>query len=130
VCQLVAVHLQQLVRAVWFMVEVSYSGGISAFLNTISQSVLAPVVGLFVGVLVINLATRGRGSGRNLDLAALCVVPAIALDLLLTLAAGASGWRPTSYIVIGVISLGGIWFLALIVLAASLVRRAGQGTEE
>jgi hypothetical protein len=58
------------------------------------------------------------------------VVPAITLDMLLTLTAGASGWRPEPYIVIAVISVGAIWWLALLVLAASLVRRGGQGAGE
>lgn len=129
--QLIAVHLQQLVRATWFMLQVSYAGGISTLLNTISQSVLAPVVGAFIGVIVLHLMTRGRGGGhRNLDMAALCVVPVVTVDLLLTLVAGASGWKPDPLVVLPAFSLGVVWSLCLIVLAGTSARRGDPERDE
>ena len=78
VLQLVAEQLPQLVRSLWFLFAVSYSGGISAFFNTVSQALLVPVVAIFIGALAANISTRGVArTERNVDLTALCAVPLI-----------------------------------------------------
>jgi len=125
--QLVAVQLPELVRSLWFLFAVSYSGGISAFLNAVAQAILVPVAAIFIGALVVNLTTRGRPqSERNVDLAALSTVPLVCLGLLPPLAAGLSGWTPPPWAVIAVMAGGGIWYLALLVLAIRVARAPGQ----
>jgi NADH-quinone oxidoreductase subunit M len=64
---------------------------------------LVPVVAIFFGALAVNISTRGRArSERNVDLAALCAVPLIVLNTLMTVLVVAAGWeviqkRPAQY---------------------------------
>lgn len=126
--QVVAVQLRPLVAAVWFMVGVSYSAGMSSLLNLVAQSVLYPVVGVFLGAVVASFATRGRvGRERNVDLVGIAAVPAVCLDLVLTLLAGLSGWRPGHAVVLGATAAGTVWFVALVVMAIRRVRAASGG---
>jgi hypothetical protein len=125
VALLVAEQLPQLVRSLWFLFAVSYSGGISAFFNTVAQGILVPVVAIFVGALAINITTRGKArTERNVDLAALCAVPLIVLSVCMTLVFRLSGWRPPPWSLnLVMYGLGGIWYLALLVLAVTTARR-------
>ena len=130
---LLAVHLRPLVASAWFMGAVSYSGGLSALLNTVAQGVLHPVVGVFIGTLVASFTTRRRaGRERNTDLVALAALPAVCLDLALTFAAWATGWRPGPVVVLVATGLGTAWFVARAALAIGLVRGgapAGEGSD-
>ena len=127
--QLLAVQLRGLVAAVWFMLAVSYTAGMSSLLNIVAQSVLYPVVGVFAGTVLAGLLTRGRpGRGRNADLVALCAVPPICLDLVLTLIAALGGWRPGGSVVLVAAAGGALWFVVLLGLAVRLVR-GGVGQE-
>ena len=125
VALLVAEQLPQMVRSLWFLFAVSYSGGISAFFNTVAQGILVPVVAIFVGALAINISTRGRArSERTVDLAALCVVPLIVLSVCMTLVFRLTGWRPPPWSLnLVMYGVGGIWYLALLVLAVVTARR-------
>jgi len=128
VLQVVAVQLRALVAAVWFMVGVSYAAGMSSLLNLVAQSVLYPVVGVFLGTVAASFATRGRpGRERNVDLVGIAAVPAVCLDLLLTLVAGLSGWRPSHAAVLGATAAGTLWFVALVVMAIRRVRASSGG---
>jgi len=135
--QLLAVHLPRLVQAVWFMIAVNYTAGFSSLLNLVAQSVLYPVVAVFIGTVVCSLATRtargraSRDSGANssrervVDLAALAVVPAVCLELVLTLVTVLVGWRPGSTTALVVTIVGALWFVALLLLAIRILRREG-----
>jgi thiol-disulfide isomerase/thioredoxin len=122
--QLVAVHLEHVVRAVWLMVKVSYTPGVSMLLNTLAQSVLYPVVGVFLGTVVVSFAARGKpGRGAAVDLVSLCALPAISLDLALTLISALSGYRPDAPAVMVATAVGALWFFTLVGLSIRLLRR-------
>ncbi len=77
--QVVAVQLPVLVRAIWIMVAVSYAAGISTLLNTVAGSMVVQLVGVLAATVIMGWFTRGiRANSRNLDLAALCMIPRFA----------------------------------------------------
>ena len=130
--QFVAVHLQRIVGAVWFIVDVAYTPGVSMLFNTLAQSVLYPVVGVFAGTVVVSIATRGRPGGKPdrggaVDLVSLCAVPAISLDLALTLASALAGYRPGAVAMLAATAVGALWFIALVGLAIRELRRPSDG---
>jgi len=146
--QVVAVHLPRLAGSVWFMVEVSYSAGISSVLNTVAQSVLYPIGAVFVGTIVASLVARqsasraigprseagppprARSRGeRNVDLVALAAVPAVCLDLILTLVSAATGWHPGPSAALAALLAGASWFIVLLVVAILLVRGRKEAEE-
>lgn len=118
------INLQQIVRNVWFIVEVSPSAGLSGLLNTLAEGALVPVVALFVGALALGVMTRGAPQRhRNLDLAALSVLPVVCVELVLTLVSAVTDWRagpPARY---AVLAGCGVWYVVLLVLAAREARR-------
>jgi hypothetical protein len=56
---------------------------------------------------------------------ALSAIPAICLELLVTLVFALAGWQPRSWMVALVAVAGGGWFVALLVTATRLVREQG-----
>lgn len=125
--EVVAVRGRELVRQGWTLVADSYSAGLSGLLNTISDTVLLPLVAVFGGTLVTGLvARRGPASGRRLDLVALCVVPPVSLDLAATLAAALANVQPPGWVVLGAGLVGLAWLAALLRLAVRVMRDAAS----
>lgn len=126
--QFVAVHLRPIVKTVWFTVQVSYTAGLSMLLNTLAQSVIYPVAGVFLGTVVASVAARARATpGSAVDVVALCAVPTVCLDLALTLGSAATGFRPSEATVIGATALGGLWFVVLLAVGIRLLREDRPG---
>ena len=123
--QLVAVQLARLVVAVVYIVQISYSAGLSMLLNTAAQALLLPVVAMLVVAAALGPLTRGAPAReRNLDVAALCVTPAVVLQLVASLAVAVAGVRPPRWVAIAVLAGGGAWICALLPAAVGAVRAA------
>jgi thiol-disulfide isomerase/thioredoxin len=123
--QVVAVQLPQLITAALFLVEVSTSGGLSMLLNLVAQSLLLPIVAVIVAAAVMGQLTRERpGRERNLDIAALSAVPAIAIQLAASLAVAMNLLRVRQVVALAVLGVGGVWLVWLVALAVRDTRSA------
>lgn len=126
---LLATHLQALVRTVWFFIEVSFSGGLSLLINLLSELVVVQLMAALVGSLALNWFAgragqgQGRARGHNLDLASVCVLPLLWLQGLAGLVLVLGGWQAPAWLGHAVLGAGGAWSLALLLLAAGVVRR-------
>jgi hypothetical protein len=126
--QVVAVQTPALWSAVLYLVRVSYASGISLLLNTIAESLVIPIVALLAAALIMGHLTRGSSRReRNLDLAALSMVPMVCIQLAASIGFACFGVRPWRWGAIALLASGATWFLALVRLSLRLVRGGNPG---
>ena len=114
-----ALQLPALARAAWAVIDVNPIFGLLGMVQLLARSMMVPLLAVAGGAVVLRLGDS-RARWRPLDAAALCAVPAVALQLLFDLL---GAWLPAlldptaRWVVLGASAL---WYGAL--LGVSLVQ--------
>ncbi|MCA9670584.1 MAG: hypothetical protein KC503_33540 [Myxococcales bacterium] len=136
--QLVAMRLPTVVSHVLFMNDVGFADGLLMLLNFVARGLFIPVLATLAGAVVVGLGTsysifgsREEGDPESdaasdaplpaLDFAALCALPAVALQTVVALWVRLGAPTPPRYSMMAVAAL---WFVVLLVLARLTDRRA------
>lgn len=123
-----AVHLVQVVIAVWLAVAVDVRSGLSALGAALSRSVAFDLVVLFVGAALLWVAAgRRRSLGRDFDLACVAFIPYIVVKLVANLGLELAGVAvdPTIEWIVRTVAIG--WAGAVLVAAWQQTRQRGEG---
>jgi hypothetical protein len=122
----VGLQLPALGRAGWTLVDIDVLAGAMAMVRALSQLMLVPLGAVVIGGVVLKALTASGRSVRHLDVAALCALPPVALQLATSLlAVGVRElYRPLwRNLVLGASAL---WFVALLVIAVIALRARVQ----
>lgn len=118
----VGLQLPALGRAGWTLVDIDALSGAMVMLRVLSQLMLVPLGAVVVAGVLLKFATASGRAVRHLDVAALCALPPVALQLATSLlAVGVRQlyqplWRNL------VLGASALWFVALLAVAAIALR--------
>lgn len=117
-----ALRLPQAAAGGWYAYDVSPVGGALLLLNLVARAVALPYAAGLLGGALLWWAGRGRLPARYSDLAALCLLPALVLQLVLN-APVLLGLERVQPFVRPLVALGGgSWFAGLLVVAGRHLR--------
>ncbi|MBW2731764.1 MAG: hypothetical protein JRH20_05180 [Deltaproteobacteria bacterium] len=125
--QALSLQFSALTRAFWQMVDTNILVGAMSLLQVLAQMMLVPLTAVLVGGVLLRLLHARVQRLRHLDLAALCAIPAVALQVGVSLLAALAPALYQHEVQRAVWVVAGVWFLGLLVLAHRLVR---QGADE
>ncbi|MBK6849363.1 MAG: hypothetical protein IPG96_18135 [Proteobacteria bacterium] len=119
-----ALRLPQLVAGAWYAIDVSPVGGLLLLLNLVARAVVLPFVASLLGGALLWWVGQGRLPARYADLAALCALPALVLQLTVNglLLLAPESVQPLARPLVGV--GGGVWFVGLLTVTARALRGA------
>lgn len=122
----VGLQLPALGRGGWTLVDIDVLSGAMVMLRALSQLMLVPLGAVVIGGVLLKAVTSSGRAVRHLDVAALCALPPVALQLATSLlAVGVRElyqplWRNL------VLGASALWFVALLAVAATALRARMQ----
>lgn len=124
VLTLLAVGLQprQLAQAGWTLVDISVTTGAMLMLQVLARMMIWPLGAVVIGGVLLKALTQGTTAARHLDAAALCALPALALQLLFSVVAVLVPQLYQPWVRQLVLGAGVLWFVALLLVARSVAR--------
>lgn len=126
VLTLLAVGLQprQLAQAAWTLVDISVTTGAMLMLQVLARMMIWPLGAVVIGGVLLKALTRETRTSRHLDAAALCALPALAVQLLFSVVAVLLPQLYQPWMRQLVLGAGLSWFVALLLVARSVARDA------
>jgi thiol-disulfide isomerase/thioredoxin len=120
---LIATQLRGIVGAIWLGSTVQGSLGMQAFVRILTDALIIDLGFLVIGALVIWAGTGGRRElGRSFDVACVCVVPLILVDLVGTVIITALDIHVPREVMIALSIVAYLWTAVWIVLAVLELR--------
>lgn len=128
--QALSLQFPAVARAAWQMVDANILVGSMSLLQALAQLMLVPLAAVLVGGVLLRLLNPRALRLRHLDLAALCAIPPLALQIGFSLLAVVAPALYQGWVRQAVLLASGLWFIALLVLAHHLVRHDGKAHDE
>lgn len=123
---LVATQLRGIVGAIWLGSAVEGALGMQAFVRILTDALIVDLGFLVIGALVIWAGSGAqRELGRSFDVACVCVVPLLLVDLVGTVILTALDVHVPRGVMIGLSSVAYVWTAAWIALAVLALRNPG-----
>jgi hypothetical protein len=128
----VALRMPQIARIGWQALDTGALGAGLLLVSVLAQAIMLPLIAALGGGLVLRFAAHGHAAAarRATDIASLCVVPAVALQLGTSLLAVPFPDLYQPWIRTAIRSAGGAWLVALLVLAIALLRRGTNDSQQ
>lgn len=119
-----ALQFPAVARAAWQMVDANLLVGAMALLQVLAQMMLVPLAAVLLGGVLLRFLHTKAQRLRHLDLAALCAIPPLALQIAFSLLAVVAPVLYQGWVRQAVLIASALWFLGLIALAHRSVKRA------
>lgn len=113
---------RELAQAGWTLVDISVTTGAMLMLQVLARMMIWPLGAVVVGGVLLKALTRETKTMRHLDAAALCALPALALQLLFSVVAVLVPQLYQPWVRQLVLGVGVLWFVALLLVARSVAR--------
>lgn len=126
--QACALRMPQLARLGWYALDTNLARGGLLLVNALAQALMVPLILAFAGGVVLRVAGgRAAWNKRTTDVSSLCLVPSVALQLAMSAAALLFPvWLYRPLVERAVQLVGGAWFVALLLLAISRLKRGAS----
>lgn len=113
----VGLQLPALGRVGWTVVDISVTTGAMLALQVLARMMIVPLGAVVIGGVLLKALTRATKTARHLDAAALCALPALALQLFFSVVAVLVPQLYQPWVRQLVLGAGALWFVALLLVA-------------